>query len=65
MQQNNYELELHVFCEGSEKAYSAVAYLQTKKQEGETTMSLVASKSIQKINKKINNNAASGAHGKP
>ncbi|KAK5856900.1 hypothetical protein PBY51_010180 [Eleginops maclovinus] len=43
--ENKHALKLHVFCDASERAYSAVAYLQGETQDGEPTMSLVASKS--------------------
>lgn len=43
--QQNQELKLHVFCDSSERAYSAVAYLEGETREGEVTISLVASKS--------------------
>lgn len=38
-------LTLHVFCDASERAYSAPAYLQGEASDGEPTMSLVTSKS--------------------
>lgn len=44
-QQKGQDLKLHVFCDSSEKAYSAVAYLQGETKDGEVTVSLVASKS--------------------
>lgn len=43
--QDGQVLRLHVFCDSSERAYSAVAYLQGETKEGEVTASLVASKS--------------------
>ncbi|KAL7881123.1 hypothetical protein SRHO_G00033770 [Serrasalmus rhombeus] len=44
-QQSNQVLKLHVFCDLSERAYSAVAYIEGETREGEVTISLVASKS--------------------
>lgn len=44
-QQDSQDLRLHVFCDSSEKAYSAVAYLQGETKDGKVTISLVASKS--------------------
>uniref|UniRef100_A0A1A8CSF3 Integrase zinc-binding domain-containing protein n=1 Tax=Nothobranchius kadleci TaxID=1051664 RepID=A0A1A8CSF3_NOTKA len=38
-------VSLQVYCDASEKAYSAVAYLKGKNREGETVTSFVASKS--------------------
>lgn len=43
--QNSHKLKLHVSCDASERAYSAVAYLQGETRDGEMTVSLVASKS--------------------
>lgn len=43
--QNSHTLKLHVFCDASERAYSAVAHLQGETKDGEMTTSLVASKS--------------------
>lgn len=45
MQQNDLDLKLLVFCDSSERAYSAVAYLQGETKDQEATISLVASKS--------------------
>ena len=42
---NKHALTLHVFCDASERAYSAAAYLQGESPDGESKMSLVASKS--------------------
>ncbi|XP_038162876.1 uncharacterized protein LOC119797746 [Cyprinodon tularosa] len=44
-QPNGQDLKLHVFCDASERAYSAVAYLQGETSDGKVTTSLVASKS--------------------
>ncbi|KAF7649412.1 hypothetical protein LDENG_00141600 [Lucifuga dentata] len=44
-EQNGDAPKLHVFCNASQKAYSAVAYLQWKREDGKMTASLVASKS--------------------
>lgn len=38
-------VQLHVYCDASEMAYSAVAYMQGKDQDGEILTSFVASKS--------------------
>lgn len=43
--QNSQDLKLHVFCDSSEKAYSAVACLQGERKDGELTIRLVAYKS--------------------
>ena len=43
--QNSHKLKLHVFCDASERAYSAVAYLQGETNDGKMAISLVASKS--------------------
>ena len=43
--ETKHALTLHVFCDSSERAYSAAAYLQGESPDGEPTMSLVASKS--------------------
>ena len=44
-QQDGQGLKLHVFCDSSDRAYSAVAYLQVETKDGEVIISLVASKS--------------------
>lgn len=44
IQPNIQEHKLHVFCDTSEKVYSAVAYLQGENESGETLTSFVASK---------------------
>lgn len=38
-------VQLHIYCDASEKAYSTVAYMQGKNQDGEIITSFVASKS--------------------
>lgn len=41
----NTENELHIFCDGSEVAYAAVAYLRTQDESREVTTRLIMSKS--------------------
>ncbi|XP_054865193.1 uncharacterized protein LOC111581998 [Amphiprion ocellaris] len=44
-EQESHTVKLHVYCDASEKAYSAVAYLQGQNKQAETVTSFVASKS--------------------
>lgn len=44
IQPNSQTLKLHYFCDASDKAYSAVAYLQGPNKEGNIVTSFVASK---------------------
>jgi hypothetical protein len=52
-QQGGQEVKVHVFCDSSERTYSAVAYLQGETKEVEVTISLVASKSRMAILKRM------------
>lgn len=36
--------EIHVFCDASERAYCAAAYLRTTKSDGTKTVSLISAK---------------------
>lgn len=58
---NSHTLKLHVFCDTSERAYSAVAHLQGETKDGEMTTSLVASKS--RVMSQEDDTATSGVDG--